>query len=161
MKASLASDFRPLFVNALASADPQPYVEMLAEVIEQGQNRRADQLEPPSWNWGGTSPAFESWRILFDFVKSCPADELTAGKLDRSLDALERVQSFNCGGASGLYALYVNRGLASRAKLFRDAARKSCPSAYTSISLSTESTGIPMRAFSPRRAYRFRSWPRR
>jgi hypothetical protein len=77
MKAHLASDFRPLFVNAPARGDPQPYLAMLAEIIEH-------QLQPANW-WGGLIPAADSWQILFDFVKSRPAAELTAGKLDRSL----------------------------------------------------------------------------
>jgi hypothetical protein len=117
MKANLASDFRPLFVNALARGDPQPYLAMLAEVIEQ-------QVQPANW-WGGAIPAGDSWQILFDFVKARPAAELTAGKLDRSLDALERMQWFSSSEPRDLYALYLRRGLVSRAKQFRDTTRKS------------------------------------
>jgi HEAT repeat protein len=63
MKANLASDFRSVFVNALAQGDPQSYLASLAEIIEQ-------QPQPaPPW-WGGAFPAGDSWRILFDFVKS-------------------------------------------------------------------------------------------
>jgi hypothetical protein len=117
MKANLASDFRPLFINALARSDPQPYLAMLAEVIEQ-------QLQPANW-WGGLIPAGDSWQILFDFVKSRPASELTAGDLDRSLDALERMQWYSSSQPRDLYALYLRRGLVSRAKQFRDTTRKS------------------------------------
>ena len=117
MKANLASDFRPLFINALARGDPQPYLAMLAEVIEQ-------QLQPANW-WGGLIPAGDSWQILFDFVKSRPAAELTAGDLDRSLDALERMQWYSSSQPRDLYALYLRRGLVSRAKQFRDTTRKS------------------------------------
>jgi hypothetical protein len=128
MEANLTSDFRPLFVNALASRDPQPYVAMLAEIIEQVQGKvRPDQMEPTNWKYGGTIPAADSWRILFDFVKSRPAAELTAGKLDRSLDALERMHWFSSGEPTELYALYLSRGLVSRAKQFRDTTRKSAP----------------------------------
>lgn len=119
MKANLASDFRPLFINALARADLQPYLAMLAEVIEQ-------RLQPTNW-WGGTIPAGDSWTILFGFVKARPAAELTAGKLDRSLDALERMQWFSLSEPRDLYALYLSRGLLVRAQQFRDATRKSVP----------------------------------
>jgi len=126
MKATLASDFRPLFVNALASADPGPYVAMLAEVIEQQGVAPGDW--PAGWNYGGLIPAGDSWQILFDYVKSRPADELTAGKLDRSLDALERMNWYDSGQPCGLYALYLNHGLVSRAKEFGTTARKRAPS---------------------------------
>jgi HEAT repeat protein len=127
MEANLASDFRPLFVNALASGNPQPYLEMLAEVIEEQGVGPADWKRPENWNYGGVIPAADSWRILFDFVKSRPAAELTAGKLDRSLDALERMHWFGSGEPTSLYALYLSRGLLSRAKQFRDTTRKSVP----------------------------------
>jgi hypothetical protein len=60
MKANLASDFRPLFVNALASCDPQPYLEMLAEVIEQQGARPSDWKRPENWNYGGQIPAADA-----------------------------------------------------------------------------------------------------
>lgn len=127
MQANLASDFRPVFVNALATSDPQPYLEMLAEVIEEQGVGPSDWKRPENWNYGGTIPAADSWQILFDFVKSRPAAELTAGKLDRSLDALERMHWFGSGEATSLYALYLSRGLVSRAKQFRETTRKSAP----------------------------------
>jgi HEAT repeat protein len=119
MKANLASDFRPLFINALARGDPQPYLAMLAEVIEQ-------QLQPANW-WGGLIPAGDSWQILFDFVKARPAAELTSGNLDRPLHALERMQWFSSSQPRDLYALYLRRGLRARAKQFRDTTRKNLP----------------------------------
>lgn len=119
MKANLASDFRPVFVNALARSDPQPYLGMLAEIIEQ-------QRQLVNW-WGGALPATESWEILFGFVKSRPAAELAAGKLDPSLDTLERMHWFGSGGPTELYALYLSRGLVSRAKQFRETTHKSVP----------------------------------
>jgi hypothetical protein len=118
MKANLTSEFRPVFVNALAQGDPQPYLTALAEIIE------AQEQAP---NWSGALPAGDSRRILFDFVKSRPAAELTAGKLDRSLDTLERMHWFSSGEPTELYALYLSRGLVSRAKQFRETTRKSAP----------------------------------
>jgi hypothetical protein len=124
MKANLESDFQPRFVNALASKDPQPYLAMLAEVIDQ-QGTEPYWKQPPGWNIGGTIPAADSWNILFDFVRSRPADELTSGKLDSSLNALERLHWFSSGEPTELYALYLSRGLGSRAKQFREITRKS------------------------------------
>jgi hypothetical protein len=117
LKANLALEFRPLFINALARADPQPYLPLLAEVIEQ-------RLQPENW-WGGFIPAGDSWAILYGFVKSRPSDELTSGKLDRSLDALERMQWFSSSEPRALYALYLSRGLPARAQQLREATRKS------------------------------------
>jgi hypothetical protein len=116
MKANLGSDYRALFINALARRDPQPYLAMLAEVIEK-------RLQPAAW-WGGSIPAGDSWKLLFEYVKARPAAELTAGKLDRSLDALERMQWFSSSEPRDLYALYLRRGLPARATRFRDATRK-------------------------------------
>ena len=116
-------------IYALASANPGPYVPLLAEVIEQQGVAPGDW--PAGWNRGGLIPAGDSWQILFDYVKSRPADELTAGKLDRSLDTLERINWNDSGQPCSLYALYLDRGLVSRAKEFRITARKRAPSLTT------------------------------
>ena len=110
MKARLDGDYRAVFVNALARRDPGPYVAVLAEVIER-------RLQPP--HWGGTIPSEISWHLLFDYVKSRPADDITGGKLDRALDGLERVQWFGSSEARDLYALYLRRGMTARAKRLR------------------------------------------
>ena len=49
MKANLASDYRSLFVNALARKDPAQYLVELAEVIEK------DLLAAQDW-WGVLHP---------------------------------------------------------------------------------------------------------
>ena len=119
MTANLALEFRPLFINALARGDPKPYLPLLAEVIEQ-------RLQPTNW-WGGSIPAGDSWAILYGFVSSRPSAELASGELDRSLDALERMQWFSSSEPRALYALYLSRGLLARAQQFREATRKSLP----------------------------------
>jgi len=124
MKANLPSGFRPLFINALASSDPQPYVAMLAEVMEQPGVLQGEWKRPAGWAYGGLDPGADAWRILFDFVKSRPAAELTTGKLDPSLNALERAEWFNSGQPCDLYALYLKHGLGARAKEFGNAARE-------------------------------------
>jgi hypothetical protein len=123
MKANLASEFGPLFVNALARGNPQPYLPMLAQVIEQP---KVIELRLQSANsWVGANPATDSWHILFDYIRARPAAELASGKLDRWLGALERLQWFGSSEPQELYALYLSRGLISRAQHFRDAIRKS------------------------------------
>jgi hypothetical protein len=72
-------------------------------------------------------PAGDSWSILYRFVKSRPAAELARGDLDRSLDALERMQWFDSSSPRALYALYLSRGLPTRAQQLREAVRKSLP----------------------------------
>jgi len=72
-------------------------------------------------------PGYDSWQILFDYVKSRPAAELTGGDLDRLLDALERAHWFGSAEPTELYALYVSHGLTSRAREFRIATRRSIP----------------------------------
>lgn len=120
MRANLASEFGPLFVNALARGNPQPYLPMLAKVIEQ-------RSQPANW-WGGWPPAVDSWDILFDYIKGRPAAELASGKLNRWLNALEQSPP----QPTELYALYLNRGLTLRAKQFRNAIRRS-PSYIDSV----------------------------
>jgi hypothetical protein len=46
---------------------------------------------------------------------------------DSSLNALERMHWFSSGPPTELYALYMSRGLVSRAKQFRETTRKSGP----------------------------------
>jgi hypothetical protein len=117
IKANLGSDFRPLFVNALARKDPGAYLAPLGEIIEK-------RLAPADW-WGGMIPAGDSWAILFGYAKARPPAELTSGKLDASLDSLERMQWYSSSEPRDLYALYVRRGMAARARRFRDATKKS------------------------------------
>jgi hypothetical protein len=116
LKAKLTTPWKPLFVNALAQKDPAPYLADLAEVI-------AKKLSPDRY-WGGTIPAGVSWTILFGYALARPPAELTAGKHDRWLDALEKMDWFSSSEPRKLYALYLVRGLTPRAKKFRDAMRK-------------------------------------
>jgi HEAT repeat protein len=115
--ANLQGNWKPLFVNALASKDAAPYLAHLVEIIEK-------QLVPATW-WGGSTPAGVSWELLFSYVKSRPAADLAAGKLDRYLVALEKMRWFSSSEPRKLYALYVLRGLAPRAKTFRATMKKS------------------------------------
>ena len=107
MRANFGSQFGPLFVNALARGNPQPYLPLLARIIRR-------QPQPADW-WGGWTPAVDSWDILFDYIMTRPAAELASGKLNRWLDTLQRAPA----QPTDLYALYLSRGLTTRAKQFR------------------------------------------
>lgn len=123
MKANLASEFGPLFVNALARGNPQPYLPMLAQVIK--QPKVIELRLQSAKSWVGATPATDSWHIMFDYIRGRPAAELASGKLDPWLGALERSQWFGSSEPQELYALYLSRGLISRAQHFRDSIRKS------------------------------------
>lgn len=123
MELNLGSEFGPLFVNALARGNPQPYLQMLAQVIEHGKTIELQLL--PAHSWGGLDPAADSWHIMFDYIKARPVAELPSGRLDRWLEALERSQWYGSSEPQQLYALYLQRGLTSRAQHFRNAIRKS------------------------------------
>lgn len=114
--ANAKTNWKPIFINALASKDIVPYLPLVAEIIEQ-------QLVPANW-WGGSTPSGVSWELLFTYVKSQPAADLKAGKLDRYLAALEKMRWFSSSEPRKLYALYVLRGLAKRAQTFRAAMKK-------------------------------------
>ena len=111
MVANLGTDFGPLFVNALATRDPKPYLARLADVVVNHQ-------QPAAW-WGGSIPAGVSWKLVFDYLKAQPAAELA--KQTALLDALEKMKWFGSSEPTALYALYVHAGMPTRAKAFRDA----------------------------------------
>lgn len=114
IKAHLAGEFGPLFVNALARRDPKPYLTRLAEVIERDQR-------PAHW-WGGSIPSYVSWRLIFDYLKAQPAAELS--KQTRLLDALEHHKWGGSSEPTALYALYVHTKLTARAAAFRALIKK-------------------------------------
>lgn len=117
LKQGLTSNYRSLFVNALASRDASPYLGLLAEVIIKHE-------QPADW-WGGAIPAGDSWKLLFAYVSARPAADLAGGKLDTSLDALEQMQWFSSSEPRDLYALYVAKKLTARAQKFRAAIKAS------------------------------------
>jgi hypothetical protein len=116
LKANLSSDYRPLFINALARKDPSLYLAELADVIVKAP-------QPSDW-WGGTIPSAESWRLLLDYIKKQPPADVQNKKFDASLDALESLKWFGSSEPNELYAFYLVRGLKARALRFRVAIRK-------------------------------------
>jgi hypothetical protein len=117
-------EFAPLFVNALASRDPKPYLDKLGDII------RANR-QPKNW-WGGRIPWGVSWEILYRYAQQQPDETLKEAAFATVLDALEYPAS---GGEKGpayyssseprdLYALYVQHGMTDRARAFRAACRK-------------------------------------
>ncbi|MBA2543620.1 MAG: HEAT repeat domain-containing protein [Deltaproteobacteria bacterium] len=112
MAANLTTDYRPLFLNELARKDPKPYLAQLGDVIEK-------MSQPAHW-WGGSIPAGESWKLMFDYLKQQPVADLVAGKHDASLASLEKMKWFGSSEPTSLYALYVRAGMTARAKQFRE-----------------------------------------
>jgi non-SMC mitotic condensation complex subunit 1 len=102
-------DFGPLFLNALAENDPQPYLDALAKAIEQ-------RTKPRNESGGGYTDLI-AWDILFKYLQAQPVDQITSGKSDRYLDAMETVDYRQV--LPYVYAFYVQRGMTDRAKRFR------------------------------------------
>jgi len=112
-------EYHGLFVNALATADPGPYLARLRENI-------VSNPEPKNF-WGGKMPSADSWDILFKYVQSRSQQELRSGVLDSSMDALEKPSWFSSSEPRDLYALYLQRGLTVRAKAFREKCKHTVP----------------------------------
>jgi hypothetical protein len=109
-------EFKPMFLIALARENPADYLDPLASAIEQ-------KTEPKNF-WGGQIPAFTAWEILFKYLQGQPAEALRSGKLDRYLDAMEKVGNYSSSEPRDIYAFYFQRGMTERAKKFRAAAKK-------------------------------------
>jgi hypothetical protein len=110
-------EFDPLFLNALARDNPDQYLDALARVMDV-------KPEPPNW-WGGEIPAFTSWKILFKYLQGQPAETLRSGKMDRYLDAIEKVGNYSSSEPRDIYAFYLLTGMPERAKKFRQRANQS------------------------------------
>lgn len=109
-------EFRSVFVNALADADPEPYLDALAETVEK-------HLEPVNF-WGGSIPWGVSWKIMFTYLKGRETDELKSGRLDKYLDALEKPKFWSSSEPRDLYALHLDHGMKDRAARFREKCKK-------------------------------------
>lgn len=108
-------DFKSVFVNALAEENPEPYLDALAEIIE-------NRLEPPNF-WGGQIPSFTSWDILFKYLQKQDMSELRSGKFNYYLDALENSKFYGSDQPRDLYAFYLQRNMMDRAQKFREACK--------------------------------------
>ena len=82
-----------------------------------------EKTTPRNW-WGGEIPAFTAWKILFNYLQNQPADTVRSGKFDRYLGAMEKVGNYSSSEPRDIYAFYLQRGLAERARTFREAAKK-------------------------------------
>jgi hypothetical protein len=112
-------EFQPLFLNALARENAEPYLPDLVKAVEQ-------KTYPVNW-MGGQIPALTAWEILFKYLQAQPAKTLRSGKLDRYLDALEQVGNYSSSEPSSIYAFYILSGMTDRAKKFRERATKASP----------------------------------
>jgi hypothetical protein len=109
-------EFQPLFLNALARENVEPYLADLAKVVEQ-------KTHPVNW-MGGQIPALMAWEILFKYLQAQQSETLRSGKLDRYLDALEQVGDYSSSEPRDIYAFYILSGMTDRAKKFRERATK-------------------------------------
>jgi hypothetical protein len=117
MRANLENaEFQPLFLNALARENAEPYLADLAKVVEQ-------KTHPVNW-MGGQIPALTAWEILFKHLQTQPSKTLRSGKLDRYLDALEQVGDYSSSEPRDIYAFYILSGMTDRAKNFRERATR-------------------------------------
>ena len=105
-----------LFFVGRVCLQPVPYLAALARVVE-------EKSDPKNWS-GGEIPAFTAWKILFKYLQGQPAETLKSGKLDRYLDAMEKVGNYSSSEPRDLYAFYLLSGLPERAKAFREKAKK-------------------------------------
>ena len=110
------TEFEPLFLNALARETPDQYLDALARVLEK-------KPEPTNWG-GGEIPAFTAWKILFKYLQDQPPGTLAAGKMDRYLDAIEKVGNYSSSEPRDIYAFYILSGMPERATKFRERANK-------------------------------------
>jgi hypothetical protein len=112
-------EFSPLFLLALARENPAPYLDGLVKEMKQN-------AVPENWA-GGETPWFAARQILFKYLQAQPFEEVTSGKMDRYLDAIDKAALNTNGVAIYIYAFYVQRGMTERAKAFRQAAQKAFP----------------------------------
>lgn len=112
-------EFTPLFLLALARENPAPYLDGLVKEMQQN-------AVPENWA-GGETPWFAARQILFKYLQAQPFEQVTSGKLDRYLDAIDKAALNTNGVPIYIYAFYVQRGMVERAKTFRQAAQKAFP----------------------------------
>lgn len=117
LRANLGNkEFEPLFLNALARDTPEQYRDALAQVVE-------EKTAPKNWS-GGETPAFTAWKILFKYLQTQSTEVLRSGKVDRYLDAMEKVGNYSSSNQRDIYAFYILRGMTERAKTFRERANR-------------------------------------
>ena len=109
-------DFGATFVNALALAEPKPYLDELAKIV-------TGNVEP-KLHFVSQMPVYTSWQILKAEMETRTAAELAGGRLDRYLDALELPPNIGSGPYQEMYRFYLERRLKDRAARFRDSAKK-------------------------------------
>jgi len=109
------AELQPLFLLALARENPEDHLDGLATAVQK-------RTEPTN-AWGGQIPAFTAWEMLFRYLPAQPVDRVRSGKLDRYLDAMEKVGQYSSSEPRDIYAFYLQRGMTERAKNFRREAK--------------------------------------
>jgi tetratricopeptide (TPR) repeat protein len=111
-------EFRSVFVNILASENPEPYLKALGEIIGDKQ-----LFAPVS----GKIPSAESWDILFRYLKTRTTQALQSGKFNPQFEVLEKAQFFDSSNPRDLYEFYLANGMKDRAANFREYIRRTSP----------------------------------
>lgn len=115
-------DYKVGFANILASEHTAPYLDMLCEIIQ--------QREYSAWGgtaWSGELSYFDSWDILFRYLKTQTAKALQSGQFDRQLEALESAPIQSSSEPRDLYELYLSNGLKARAAKYREYVSRTSP----------------------------------
>ena len=109
-------EFEPLFLNALARENSEPYLDALARVVQ-------EMNDPVNWR-GRRLSALTTWKILFTYLQRQSTEVLNSGSVDRYLDAIEKYGSSSSSEPRDVYAFYILRGMNERAKRFRERANR-------------------------------------
>lgn len=129
LKANLDdAGFRPQFLCKLAQKGAGPWLEELVKVMEERRRHNEQQAaasgipEKESYlqallHLSGTY--YETWNIIFEYLRERPGQEFVNGKFDRCLDVLENAGTTGSREPVMLYELYRTKGLDQRAANYR------------------------------------------
>jgi hypothetical protein len=109
-------DYRACFIDALALADPKPWLDDLAQIVLAN--------DEPKLHFVAQMPVYTSWQILKAEMDRRSEQELAAGKLDKYLDALDQPPNIGSGPFQEMYQFYRDKHLNDRAARFRAQAKK-------------------------------------
>lgn len=114
------ASYRPLFINALAAQNAEPYLDELIKIVN--EEVRAEQV----LNYKLNNAKSDSWQLLFKYVNQKPKAALQSASLSRILAVLECAQI----APPTLYRFYRVRKMDVQAKSYRDVVERRLPKVY-------------------------------
>jgi hypothetical protein len=120
--------FRPAFLCKLAETHTAPWLTNLVEMLEQRRVRIEKEVEvsgvPQKKEYLKarltlSGNAFKCWNILYGYLHELPPEAFANGKMNRTLDAMERAGTTGSQEPMRLYELYRTKGLPERAAKYR------------------------------------------